>query len=294
MACRAVSGEEKEVQQRVIQNSPTGREFEMTYADFQKIRKLAYEITGINLSDQKQNMIYGRLARRLRVLGIRRFDDYCDLIAQKDSPELGDFVNAITTNLTAFFREGHHFDYLKEKLIPDLIKNNLANKRLRIWSAGCSTGEEPYSIAMVFKSFASLSNWDLKILATDLDTNVVAKAKAGIYSQERADTIPAEYQKFVEKNKSDDTVQIKSSVKQLITFKQLNLLNQWPMKGPFDIIFCRNVVIYFDSKTQKMLFNRYADILKSNGHLFIGHSENLHKVCDRFDGLGRTIYKRNR
>ena len=270
------------------------REFVMTYEDFKEVRKLAYQITGINLSDHKQNMVYGRLARRLRVLGLSRFDEYCEFVENDIDSERHEFINAITTNLTAFFREAHHFEYLKNTLIPELIKKNISNKRLRIWSAGCSSGEEPHSIAMVLKSFASLSTWDVKVLATDLDSNVVEKGKTGAYSLERGDSIPSEYHKFVHRDKTQDFITIKDSVRQLITFKQLNLLDEWPMKGPFDVIFCRNVVIYFDAATQKTLFDRYANILKSDGHLFIGHSENLHKVCDRFTGLGRTVYQRIR
>lgn len=270
------------------------REFVMTKQNFEQIRKIAYRITGINLTEQKENMIYGRLARRLRKLGLTHFNDYCDLLLQEDSPEVNEFVNAITTNLTAFFRENHHFEYLKGTLIPSLMVKNASTKRIRIWSAGCSTGEEPHTIAMVLSSIATLKNWDVKILATDLDSNVVEKAKSGIYPSERSDSIPGDYHKFVQRAKDDESVRIRDSVRSLITFKQLNLLHDWPMKGRFDLIFCRNVVIYFDAATQRKLFDRYANILVPEGHLFIGHSENLHKVCDRFDSLGKTIYRLKR
>lgn len=264
----------------------------MTYDDFVVIKRLAYRITGISLSDHKQNMIYGRLARRLRSLGLKTFSEYLSLLEDDNNPEVHEFVNAITTNLTSFFRENHHFEFLQEDLLPSLIRENATKKRIRIWSAGCSTGEEPHSIAMVLREFAAIRSWDVKILATDLDTNCVAKGKSGVYTAERVETFPEKFKKYIKVSSDSGRVKIREDVRSLITFKQLNLLHQWPMKGPFDFIFCRNVVIYFDAETQRKLFDRYANILTPHGHLFIGHSENLHKVCDRFDGLGRTIYKR--
>ncbi len=263
------------------------REFPMSLKNFRQLQQLAYELTGIKLSDHKQNMIYGRLARRVRVLKFRDFDQYCNLLAQHDSAETREFINAITTNLTAFFRENHHFDYLKNTVFPELISTK-ENRRIRIWSAGCSTGEEPYSLAMVVKSIPALQHWDVKILATDLDSTVLEKARQGEYAHERCVNIPPQYKKFV------DAGVIRADVRDLVTFKELNLLHSWPMKDSFDVIFCRNVVIYFDAATQMKLFDRYADILDSGGRLFIGHSENLHNISDRFVSLGRTIYRRIR
>lgn len=268
------------------------REFPMTSANFQKIKQLAYQLTGIHLSDLKENMIYGRLARRLRALNLDTFNQYCELIDASDSEEHSEFINAITTNLTAFFRESHHFDHLKKHLIPDLLEKNKATKKLRVWSAGCSTGEEPHSIAMVLASFPALNSWDVKILATDLDSNVLAKGRAGIYPHERGEAIPKDYQKFLQVDKTGQQVKVRDDVRELIVFNQLNLLHPWPIKNSFDIIFCRNVVIYFDLPTQKKLFDRYANQLVENGHIFIGHSENLHKISDRFCSLGRTIYQK--
>ncbi|ACR11695.1 chemotaxis protein methyltransferase [Teredinibacter turnerae T7901] len=268
------------------------KEFPMTEKNFGMIKAIAYKLTGISLSDHKKNMVYGRLARRLRALRLNSFDQYCALIDQENCSEHVEFINSITTNLTSFFREKHHFDFMAGQLLPQLMRKNLKTKRLRVWSAGCSTGEEPYSIAMVLRSLASLSGWDVRILATDLDTNVVNKGKNGVYPVDRAENIPDEYRRFLKTDKNHEWVRVKSSVCDLITFKQLNLLQDWPMKGPFDIIFCRNVVIYFDAPTQKKLFDRYANILTDDGHLFIGHSENLHNVTNRFQALGRTIYKK--
>lgn len=268
------------------------REFPMTDADFKRIKTMTMSYTGISLSDHKRNMVYGRLARRLRRLGVPSFKDYCDLVESDSGLERTEFINSITTNLTSFFREGHHFKYLKEELFPELLKKNASSRRVRIWSAGCSTGEEPYSIAMVVSQFVQFKNWDVKILATDLDTNVVQRAKEGVYTIERADGIPDEYRKYLRVDKTQSHVKVTENAQSLITFKPLNLLHSWPMSGPFDIIFCRNVVIYFNAETQRKLFDRYAEILCEDGHLFIGHSESLHNVCDRFKSLGRTIYKR--
>lgn len=272
-------------------NLPTGvvdaREFPMSEKNFRQLQKLAHELTGIKLSDHKQNMIYGRLVRRVRVLKLRDFDQYCDLLAQHGSAETREFINAITTNLTAFFRENHHFDYLKNTVFPELISIK-ENRRIRIWSAGCSTGEEPYSLAMVVRSITALQHWDVQILATDLDSTVLEKARLGEYAPERCASIPPQYQKFL------DAGVVRADVRDLVAFKELNLLHSWPMKDSYDVIFCRNVVIYFDAPTQMKLFDRYADMLEPGGRLFIGHSENLHNISDRFVSLGRTIYRRVR
>lgn len=268
------------------------REFPMTDGNFNKIKEVAYQLTGINLSEHKKNMIYGRLARRLRHLNLVDFDEYCSLITQASSPEKIEFINAITTNLTSFFREPHHFNYLADSILPELQHKNSSSQRIRIWSAGCSTGEEPYSIAMVAKSFPALQQWDLKILASDLDSSVVAKARAGVYSLSRAENIPDIYRKYLGVKHCVDLVKVKKVVQEMITFQQLNLLHEWPMKGSFDVIFCRNVVIYFDVHTRRQLFSRFADLLTVGGYLVIGHSENLHNISTRFKSLGKTIYQR--
>lgn len=271
------------------------RDFDFTDRDFNFIRKLVVEKTGINLSDAKRDLVYGRLSRRLRHLGIERFEDYCRLLESGDDEEMVQFVNAITTNLTSFFRESHHFDYLGNTVLPMLERKNTSRK-IRVWSAGCSTGEEPYSLAMTIKEKCPrLDGLDVKILATDLDSNVLAKAQAGIYEHSRVEGMAKErLRRWFRKGRgaNDGTVKISTELQELITFRQLNLMGQWPMKGPFDIIFCRNVVIYFDKPTQRTLFNRYADLLVDGGHLFVGHSETLFKVTDRFELIGKTIYQK--
>lgn len=270
------------------------REFIFTEDDFQFIRKLVSEKTGIVLNDAKKNLVYSRLSRRLRQMGLDCFSDYCDLLKAGDDEELVNFINAITTNLTSFFRENHHFEYLQDTLLPELLTTK-SDKRIRIWSAGCSTGEEPYSLAMVMRECLPKSGWDARILATDLDSDVVAKAQRGVYTQERVNGISAERQKrwFMRgKGSSEGLVKVRPELQEMITFRQLNLMTEWPVKGPLDLIICRNVVIYFDKPTQGVLFDRYAELLPVNGHLIIGHSESLHKVTDRFKLIEKTIYRK--
>jgi len=271
------------------------RDFTLTDKDFNRIRKLVIEHTGISLSEAKRNLVYGRLAKRLRKIKISEFGTYIKLLESNEGKdELANFTNAITTNLTSFFRENHHFDYLKSNVLPGLLRDNADTKKIRVWSAGCSTGEEPYSIAMAIREVIPESkNWDIRILATDLDTNVLAHAKAGIYTLERLNNVSDNRMKkwFLRgKGANQDSVKIRSELQQLISFKQLNLMKDWPMKNQFDIIFCRNVVIYFDKPTQKILFKRYHDVLKNTGHMFIGHSETLFKVSDDFNLIGNTTY----
>ena len=272
-----------------------GREYNFQDKHFQIIRKRVYELCGITLSEIKKDMVYGRLVRRLRALNINSFDEYCDLVLRDKSNELTEFVNAITTNLTSFFRENHHFEILAQKISNELIKTK-HSKKIRIWSAGCSTGEEPYSIAITMKeSIPDKAGWDLKILATDLDTSVLDTAKAGIYKYERVEKIhPQRLKRWFRKGKGDLSTYVKvvPEIQEIVTFKQLNLMLEWPMKGPFDVIFCRNVVIYFNKDTQKKLFNRFADMLSTGGYLCVGHSESLHGVSTRFQLLGNTIYKK--
>ncbi len=265
-----------------LQNVKTEREFDFSGDDFKFLSALAYEKTGIVLSEQKKDMVYGRLARRLRALGLSSFTEYCKILEADSEEEMVHLVNAITTNLTSFFRENHHFDHLRD----NLDKNA---KRIRIWSAACSAGMEPYSIAMVLKSTLG-NSCDAKILATDIDSNMLAKGTAGEYAVNEFEHIPTEYRKYV--NTSGNQVVMDDSLKQLIAFKQLNLLEGWPMKGPFDAIFCRNVMIYFDKETKQKLVDRLADLLKPGGWLYIGHSENMHGISDRFELAGRTIYRR--
>jgi chemotaxis protein methyltransferase CheR len=272
------------------------REFHLRDNDFRTLVNLVKDRTGIQLADHKKNMVYSRLARRLRELGFSDFEQYIQFLTSPDGDkETGNFVNAITTNLTSFFRESHHFDILKE-LLRERMRNNKSSKQLRIWSAGCSSGQEPYSIAMtVMGAIPNHKQWDIKILATDIDTNMLDTGSRGVYPQDMLESIPANYRSQhtnpIEGEKRP-SFQIKQDVRDLIYFKRLNLLERWPMRGSFDVIFCRNVVIYFDKDTQKTLFNRYADTMADHAHLFIGHSENLSGICDRFKLNKKTVYQK--
>ncbi|MGJ4951989.1 CheR family methyltransferase [Bradyrhizobium sp. HKCCYLS20291] len=267
-------------------------EFALQDREFHKLSKLVMDTAGIVLSERKRAFIHGRLGRRLRALGMGSFSEYCKLLeTDAGDDELHNFINAVTTNHTSFFREAHHFEYLAKTILPAIVAGH-DRRRLRIWSAGCSTGEEPHSIAMTLLSCEQLlSGWDVKILATDLDTNVLAHAAQGVYDFERAEGIPETFRKRFVSLRGSQAV-MKDEVRELISFGHLNLLGPWPMSGPFDIIFCRNVVIYFDQNTQRRLFDRYAEMLKPDGWLIIGHSENLLNISDRFDLIGRTIYRR--
>jgi len=272
------------------------REFAFGDEDFAALRRLVKQLTGINLSEQKRELVYGRLSRRLRALGLSSFRDYRQML-ESDADELVQFCNAITTNLTAFFREEHHFDYLREEFFKKLAADPRAPRRVRIWSAGCSSGEEPYSIAMtVRESLPSLAGWDIRILATDLDSDILARAKAGMYHPDRVRGLsPARLSRFFTEQGSAAarTYKVAPEVAALITFKQLNLMEPLPMRGPLDAIFCRNVIIYFDKETQRDLFRRMCALQRVGDRLFLGHSESLFKVSDDYQLIGRTIYRRN-
>lgn len=273
-------------------------DFILTDGELDRIRELVYTHTGISMSQEKRQLIYTRLSRRLRALGLSSFNQYISYIEQGDPSELQEFTNAVTTNLTAFFRESRHFDHLGTELLPSIAQRIKAAGRLRIWSSACSTGEEAYSAAMVIRENESLlSGVDTKILATDLDSNVLATAKAGVYDRERIETVlPSRVAKFFEQDPSGRSSKIKvsQSLQDLISFKQLNLTSDWPMKGPFDIIFCRNVIIYFDEPTKKLLFERMAALQRPGDILYLGHSETLFRISDRYELIGNTTYKRVR
>ena len=269
--------------------------------DFKFICQFVYDTTGIVLNDSKREMLYRRLTRIIRERKLNSFSEYCQLLIDQGEQEKDFFINAITTNLTSFFRENHHFEYLTNEEIPALIKSKTAEangkKRLRVWSSASSTGEEPYSIAITILEAMKndLPEWDIKILATDIDSNVLAKGKAGIYDVNRIEDIPQKFKQnyfFQGCGKSSQRVKVHDKLKNLITFKQLNLLHDWPMKGPFDAIFCRNVIIYFDKKTQLELFARYYEMLAPGGVLFLGHSENLGHYQQYFSNVGRTIFRK--
>jgi chemotaxis protein methyltransferase CheR len=273
------------------------REFEFTREDFNFLRKIVNERTGIVVADEKIDMFYSRLARRIRHLGLEDFKQYCERIkSEKDGTEVGQLINAITTNLTSFYREGYHFEYLFNILIPEMKSAQPDKRKLRIWSAGCSSGEEPYSIAATLNHLDLVAEgWDVGILATDIDSNVLAHGAKGIYSMEQLKTVPEQYLQsgFLRgKGSSFGKVRVKPAVRDLVEFAQLNLNSPWSLPEPVDIVFCRNVIIYFDKESKKKLVNRIADNLNPGGYLFIGHSESLFRVTDRFELVGKTIYRK--
>ncbi len=269
---------------------------EFTDADFSCIRELAYHHTGISLSDHKRCLVYSRLRKRLQALGIRQFREYCDLLKCENNDEVEQFINAITTNLTYFFREEHHFDYIRAYLVTELLKPGGMQQPIRILSAGCSTGEEPYSIAItLLEIIENIAKHDIQILATDLDSNALATASAGIYSLKSVDGIDEQclHRWFLRgKGAQQGNVRVAPALREMVTFKRLNLLKDWPINGQFDIVFCRNVVIYFDKPTQQALFERLARHMRPGSLLFVGHSENLNHLAAEFRLIGNSIYQK--
>lgn len=248
-------------------------------AAFQTVARHLQDETGIVLSEAKKGLAVSRLSRRLRVLGLSDFDAYCRLLSGPEGPaERQEMVLLLTTNVTRFFREPHHFETLRSRILPGLVARAKSGGRVRIWSAGCSSGEEPYSIAMtILEAFSQAPSTNLRILATDIDSNVVSSGQKGCYKISDEDLAENPLlEKYTEKVAgSDQQFEILPALKALVQFGQLNLLQPWPMRGKFDIIFCRNVVIYFSTETQQALWPRFAGSLNVGGHLMIGHSERV-------------------
>jgi len=265
--------------------------------EFHFLRDFVHRHCGIALSEQKRQLVQGRLLRRLRGLGLKDFRSYCELLRNQPERELGDLASAISTNVTAFFREPHHYEYLERELLPRwLERKRRGGERLRLWSAGCSTGEEPYALAMVLAEALERDGdrLDAKILATDLSPQALAQARRGVYAIDRLDGVSQERRRrwFLrgEGGRAGQAV-IHPRLRELVTVLPLNLLHAWPMQGPFDAIFCRNVMIYFDVPTKRRLFERYATMLAPGGHLFLGHSESIHGLSGAFELVGRTVYR---
>ncbi|MEO6800634.1 MAG: protein-glutamate O-methyltransferase [Rhodanobacter sp.] len=267
--------------------------------EFEFLRKFVHEHCGIALGEHKRQLVQGRLCRRLRALHLHSFSSYCELLRNDPDSELGELASVISTNVTSFFREMHHYDLLVDELLPRwLQEKRRGNDRLRIWSAGCSTGEEPYALAMVLAEALEkhgISSLDARILATDLSPQALEAARRGTYPLDRLSGISDERRRRWMLRGSGDYQGLASVIprlRELVTIQPLNLLHDWPMKGPFDAIFCRNVVIYFDRPTKQRLFQRYARMLPVGGYLFLGHSESLHGISDDFELIGRTVYRK--
>jgi chemotaxis protein methyltransferase CheR len=290
----------------------------LTDAQFHFFGRLAYEHAGIVIADFKRSMVLRRVQKRLKALDLRSVEDYRRLLNSRDGhAEIEPLVNALTTNKTSFFREAHHFDHLRDVALPDIIRRKRAEHttRIRLWSAGCSTGEEAWSIAMTVDGTLSAVDatarvrtghdrtspgsaahaWDVKILATDIDSDVLATAVTARYEPSEMAPLSSDLKhRYLEpsvgpRNGHHDIV---PDLKRLVTFKQLNLHDEWPFQGPFDIIFCRNVVIYFDRAAQRQLFDRFATVLGIGGLLYCGHSESLLSLSSRFRPVSRSVYER--
>ena len=272
-------------------------EYPFTQEDFRTIAAMLIEDAGIALPDSKATLAYSRLAKRLRALGLKNFKDYCALIASPNGvDERRKMLASLTTNVTRFFREPHHFEHLKTRVLPDLLAHAKRGGRVRIWSAGCSTGQEPYTIALTLLSLLpDAGRYDIKILASDIDPNVVAEGRAGFYDEESCAPIPRDMMKRWFVPNPADTFKcwsVGEAMRELVSFRELNLMGQWPMKGPFDVIFCRNVVIYFEEQTQAKIWGRYAPLLTPGGRLYIGHSERVSgPATSQFQTDGLTTYR---
>jgi chemotaxis protein methyltransferase CheR len=272
-------------------------EYNVTESDFQRISEMVYRHCGINLHDGKKQLVRARIAKRLRLGGFRSLPEYLAFVENDASgKEFTLLIDAMSTNLTSFYREPDHFHYLMEIGLVQAVdrKTRAQDRRLRLWSAGCSTGEEPYTLGMtLLDSVADADRWDIKILATDISTHVLKIARNGFYGKSRVESLPASFRsRFLQPTVIDQEkgFLIAPEVRNLIAFRHLNLMDNWPFTGPFDFIFCRNVMIYFDKPTQQRLVNRFYDVLCPGGVLFTGHSESLTGIKHSFKYIRPTVY----
>lgn len=275
---------------QTLNSNLTERQFSFTEKDFECIRKLIYSHAGISLSPAKKDMVYSRLVRRIRDLGFNSFHTYLSLLENGDKTEWELFINSLTTNLTSFFREEHHFE-----ILYDHINKHRNRTPINIWCSASSTGEEPYSIAMTIVDLYGSYQSPVKIYASDVDTNVLAKAKEGIYTIDRLEKMPQQKIRRFFKNgvgENQGKVRVRQELRDMITFIHVNLLDEaWPLNGPFDAIFCRNVMIYFDKPTQYNILKKFAPLLKEDGLMFAGHSESFLHAADLFKLRGKTVYE---
>lgn len=255
---------------------------------FQHICKQVYSIAGISLRPGKENLVQGRLLKRLTALDLPSFENYIDFVEQdRSGRELAAMIDVLTTNKTSFFRESQHFDFLVKRVLPAVAQRD---RSLRIWSAACSSGEEPYTIALsLLENIPDIDRWNIRILATDISDSMLVRARSAIYDRQAVTELPPGLvqQYFTCK---DHSYHLREQVRSLVSFAKLNLMSDWPMRGPFDVIFCRNAMIYFDKSTQQLLVNRFWDLLKRDGILFIGHSESLTGCDHRYRYLRPAVY----
>lgn len=284
----------------LVDQNPTtcaGGDFSFTDHDFRRIADLANARYGLFLQPSKKALVYSRLAKRLRVLNLPNFDAYCALLDQPEGEEERPFLlSALTTNVTHFFREMHHFEILRDDVATKLLEKAREGKAIRLWSSACSAGQEAYCIAAALVAGApDLIHHNVKILATDIDRNIIAKAKLGRYPAEQIDAIPTDWREqtiLMNASKSDEVI-IRDDLRKMVSFAELNLIDDWPMQRKFDAILCRNAAIYFDKQTQSRLWQRFADTTEQDGYLMIGHSERLNGPATAlFENVGITTYKR--
>lgn len=273
-------------------------EYAFTGEDFERIASILYDTAGIALPDSKATLVYSRLAKRLRALGLESFHQYCALVASVEGiDERQKMLAALTTNVTRFYREPHHFTHVAEHVIAPMAEAARKGAPLRFWSAGCSTGQEPYSLALtVLSVIPEAPTLDIRILATDIDPNVIATARAGVYSDDLVDPIPAPLRsRWLERDPGDRKLwSVGDAARSLVRFNELNLMGEWPMRGKFQVIFCRNVVIYFDEPTQERMWARFASLLTPGGRLYVGHSERVGYTGSPFESDGLTSYRLGR
>ncbi|MBI1686900.1 CheR family methyltransferase [Caulobacter hibisci] len=272
-------------------------EFAFTTQDFKRIAEILYGMAGISLPDSKATLVYSRLAKRLRALGLRSFKEYCVFVtSEQGHDESQEMLRALTTNVTRFFREPHHFDDLRANILEPMADKVRAGGRLRLWSAASSSGQEPYSMAFtVLSVWPNAAELDIRILGTDIDTNVLATGRQAVYDEHLLEGVTgAMRSQFFERDSSDRRAfRVCEAARRIVAFRELNLNGpSWPMKGPFDAIFCRNVVIYFDEPTQERVWSRFQPLLGTGGKLYVGHSERVGANVRGFESCGLTAYRK--
>jgi chemotaxis protein methyltransferase CheR len=283
--------------QDLIQPQPAS--IQLSQSDFKKVCDIVHDLAGIHLHEGKRELVVARLSKRIRQLGMKSVGDYLTYVREQNTQEeLVTMLDALSTNLTSFWRESQHFDYVAKNTLPWVVARcrQSGDWRVRIWSAGCSSGEEPYGLAMLMlHELDKPSQYDLKILATDLSTKVLGIAKAAVYSAERVKPIPQDIRRLYITEESTNygkQYRVSQEIKSLVSFARLNLMESWPMRGPMDFIFCRNVMIYFDKPTQTKLVKRFHELLRPGGTLFVGHSESLTGIEHNFRYVRPTVYER--
>lgn len=272
----------------LTKKAPSGS-IQLGNAEFQRVRKIIYEYCGIFINEGKEALVQSRLSKRMRILGIHSFDEYLNLIeAQKPNGEFLSFVDVLTTNKTSFYRENKHFEFIKEVIYPKMNGQNV-----KWWSAGCSSGEEPLTLAMNLLESQSQVGWrSAKILATDISRDVLQVAKSGVYAPNKISDIPPNYLDKYFSRLGDGSYKVKGNVHNMITYGRLNLTDNWPLKGDFQLIMCRNVMIYFNRQTQEQIIRKFRELLEPGGYVFLGHSESMNAAALGFNNVAPAVYQK--